>query len=542
MLSHPGTSAQGLPDTLQLPFTEDWSSGSFTTSHWSFPEGQGNWAIENSYGNPSPSATFQGYPTLTYYSYKLYSTWVDGKQFQCSYIWLDFDLKLNNISITRTEQMTVGKEYDTTWIPLCTIKNDSSMGWKHYHLYTGFANKHYFNIGFIASGVNSSAIDAWYIDNIHLDYVCQPPSQLVESTGMYGDTVFLSWTPPVCEMPGTMIDLIYDDGTAENGWMITPGYTGWLGNEFPVPGMSGTLQSFTSFWWLTACAPAAMTFDIFDADRNYVATTDTFWVGYSDWVTVPVNNVPFNGTFYVMAHWIPTSNCHFYLGDDENGPYASQDLAWYSDGTIWQKVSTWPSVSPSVFILRATAFVNDYMKTTELLPAIRIPDLQEMNDSMVLEGYNIYRKSTNNGSSFTRINANPVTVTQFYDTTVDADTTGYYYYVTSVYNLASTNNFLCESAGTDTVFASWYVGMGEKKNSARLKVFPVPAKTVINIQSDKIITGIEIDDHLGCIRMAEGNLRENEYSIPVDKFSPGLYFLKVMTGEGIITRKILVLH
>ena len=416
------------------------------------------------------------------------------------------------------------------------------MGWKHYHLYLGFANKHYFKIGFIASGVNSSGIDSWYIDNIQLDYVCQPPSDLVESTFASGDTVFLSWTPPYCGITGIMMDLIYDDGAAENAWMISPGYSGWLGNEFPVPGMSGTLESITTWWWLAPCGIAAMTIDIFDANRNYVATTDTFLIFSNPWVTVPVNNVPFNGTFYAMVHWTPTSNCPYALGDDENGPYFSQDLAWLYDGTTWQKVSTLPSGTPSVFILRATAFVNDYMKTTELLPAIMISDLQEMNDSMVLEGYNIYRKSTNNGSSFTRINANLLTVTQYYDTTVNADTTGYYYYVTSVYNLVSTNNFLCESAGTDTVFASWYVGMGEKKNNARLKVFPVPASNIINLQSDKLITGVEIDDHLGCIRLAEGNLRENEYSFAIDKLSPGLYFLKVMTGEGIITRKILVLH
>lgn len=438
--------------------------------------------------------------------------------------------------------MTVGKQYDTTWIPLCTIKNDSSLGWTHYHLYMGFANKHYFNIGFIASGVNSSAIDTWYVDNIHMTYVCQPPSQLMESTGNNGDVVTLSWTPPVCELPGTMIDLIYDDGTAENGWMITPGYTGWLGNEFPVPGMSGTLQSFTSWWWLTACAPATMTFDIFDADRNYVATTDTFWVGWTQWVTVPVNNVPFNGAFYVMAHWIPTSNCHFYLGDDENGPYASQDLGWLFDGTTWQKVSTLPDGNPCVFMLRATAFVNDYMKSAEISPAIRITDLQQTNDSMILEGYNIYRKPANYDSSFTRINPTPVVATQYSDNIDNGDSAGYFYYVTSVYNLASTNDFLCESSGSDTVLASLYTDIGNKKISALLKVFPVPANDFIRLQSRIMITGIEISDQLGHVWIEQDDVVQKECSISLDNIPAGMYVLKVMTREGIICRKVQVIR
>jgi len=244
-----------------------------------------------------------------------------------------------------------------------------------------------------------------------------------------------------------------------------------------------------------------------------------------------------------MVHWTPTTNCSYYLGYDENGPYTSQDLAWYYDGTTWQKVSSLPSGNPGVFLLRTTAMVTDGKKLTELFPADFRQNMPDVIDSMVVTGYNIYRKPPFDDSSFRKINTIPVPGTQYTDVPPpNYYFDGYYYYVTCIYNHASTNDFLCESPGSDTIYEVLVVNVGEKKVKAKLKVFPVPASNIINIQSDKIITGIEIDDHLGSIRLTEGNLRENEYSIPVDKFSPGLYFLKVMTGEGIITRKILVLH
>jgi hypothetical protein len=243
-----------------------------------------------------------------------------------------------------------------------------------------------------------------------------------------------------------------------------------------------------------------------------------------------------------MAHWTPAPGFCYYLGIDENDPAATLNLAWYSDGVTWQKVSSIPLGSPGVFVLRVTAMINDGMDLINLDPAPGHPDTPEVSDSMVIAGYNVYRKAPVNDSSFIRINADPVIDSQYIDNQFYGTYAGYYYYVTCLYNLASTNNFLCESRGTDTLFVSLIVGVGENKERTSLKVFPVPANSIINIKSDKIITGVEIDDHLGTIKMVEGNLRNHEYSIPVERLYPGLYFLKVMTGQDVITRKILVMR
>jgi len=338
------------------------------------------------------------------------------------------------------------------------------------------------------------------------------------------------------------MDFIYDDGTMENGWASSPGTNGWFGNAFPVMGMAGTIQSISSNWWTAPCGPQNMTIDIFDGNRNLVATTQTFVIPDGGWVTVPVNNVPFSGPFYAMAHFIPASICNYWLGDDENGPDASQDLAWFTDGTTWQKVSSFPNGNPGVFLMRVTANITDGGKMADLLPGAQRKSI-ETSDSMVIAGYNVYRKPPSDDSSFIKVNTNPVTVTEYTDVLPSNNYFhDYYYFVTCIYNMASTNNFLCESMGSDTVFESLVINIGENSNISRLNVFPVPASTLVRIQSDKIITGFEMDDHLGATIVSEGNLHKNEYSIPVSRLSPGLYFLKVMTGQDIIIRKILVVH
>jgi hypothetical protein len=467
---------------------------------------------------------------------------VDGKKFRCSDIWLDFDLELYNVTPDGTEKLTIGKGTDTSWTDVVTLKNDSSFSWKHFHIHFGSANDHYFKIGFVASGVNSAGVDSWYLDNIHIDYVCRPPSGLNAVASMTLDTVFLSWYPPDCGTSGTLMDLIYDDGTMENGWMMSPGTGGWLGNEFPVSTMAGTIESISTLWWANTCLPPHMTIDLFDENHNYLATTDTFYC-LSTWTTVPVNHVPFNDTFYAMVHWTPTTSCSYYLGMDENGPFASQDLAWYTDGTVWQKVSTWPGASPSVFMMRATVLVTDGMKETEQYPSNRHPDMPEVSDSMIIAGYNVYRKPPFNDSSFTKINSYPVTAAQYMDVPPpNYYFDGYYYYVTCIYNLASTNNFLCESPGSDTIFEYLVVNIGEKNEKPLLKVFPVPANTSVNLVSDKIITYAGIIDHLGITRMEVRNLKQKDCSLMVDGLPPGMYVLKVLTEKDIITRKILILH
>jgi hypothetical protein len=62
-----------------FPFTENWSSGSFTTQGWTFVPAQGNWRISTSAGNPAPSAEFYWSPSVTNYSNALTSVEIDAR-------------------------------------------------------------------------------------------------------------------------------------------------------------------------------------------------------------------------------------------------------------------------------------------------------------------------------------------------------------------------------------------------------------------------------------------------------------------------------
>ena len=527
LLINPSITQSLSNDTLLIPFSEDWSSGSFTTHNWSFPDGQGSWAIANNSGNPLPSAFFSGSPGFTNYSFVLSTPFMDGRELQSSTIWLDFDIKITVSSPTGSEKLIVKKFTNPDWNPVFTVKNDSSTGWKHFHLPVPSVNRHFFKIGFFATGSNSSNIVSWEIDNIQLNFICNPPRNLTDS--VHQDTVFLSWITPDCGKG--LIDLIYDDGTAESGWAINPDYNGWLGNEFPVSPMTGVIKSFTLFMYTNTC-PQPVTIDVFDANHNLIATTLPFTPIDNNWETIPVNDFPFIGNFFAMIHY--DHQCSEWLSDDENGSYVLEDLAWYYNDTTWQKLSDASGTAPKVFLLRATVYVNDSKKMVVLSPGQEKSNAIIVNDSMVITGYNVYRKT--NGP-YVKLNATPVQSTHYEDIpgTIDACS----YYVDAGYNLASTNAFLCTSEGSDIVNVL-LTDIKEKTEEARLKVFPVPASHILTLSSKFLIYNYEISNLFGSTLLSDSNLRISIIDVNIDQVPPGFYFLKVTTGQGIIKKKILI--
>ena len=133
------------------------------------------------------------------------------------------------------------------------------------------------------------------------------------------------------------IDFIFDDGSAENGWAINPGYLSWLGNEFPIaPTYEGVLQSFDVWFGFNPSTSMQLTIDVYDGAQNLVGSSDAFTAPYEDWLTVNVNDIPFSGMFYGMIKWNNLSGATNYLGFDEDGPYSQDNLGWYYDGSTWE--------------------------------------------------------------------------------------------------------------------------------------------------------------------------------------------------------------
>ena len=147
--------------------------------------------------------------------------------------------------------------------------------------------------------------------------------------------------------------LIYDDGSAESGWIINPGYSCWLGNEFPVSS-SGIIKQFRIYWLENINqGPGQVNIDVFNSNHTLIGSTGYFTPPSDEWIYVSAPDIPYDGKFFAMVHWNYLTNQTHWLGYDEDGPYTSNNLAWYYDGSIWMKLSEAASTVPGVFLIRA---------------------------------------------------------------------------------------------------------------------------------------------------------------------------------------------
>lgn len=230
-----------------LPFNEPWDQASFAYNDWRFIPVQSNWSISTQQGYPPPTAVFTGAPSLLNYAATLASTYLSTYYLTgCTNLYLDFDLKLDNVTASGTELMTVilehcGEPVDT----LLTLSNVAGFDWTHYRMLINDGRGGSNRILFTASGQNSANIQQWLIDNIVVDFKCRPPVNV--DVLNQGDTaVSITWDPPECDM-GTIPNWdhltgynIYRSDSAGN----PPFYK--LNNS---PITAGVYIDFCPSWW-----------------------------------------------------------------------------------------------------------------------------------------------------------------------------------------------------------------------------------------------------------------------------------------------------
>ncbi|HNV67986.1 MAG TPA: T9SS type A sorting domain-containing protein, partial [Bacteroidales bacterium] len=364
--------------------------------------------------------------------------------------------------------------------------------------------------------------------------------------------VNLQWNSPECPSvaTGTIMQYIFDDGTIENGWAINPGYNVWLGNEFPVTD-AGVLQSFELYFMTNAAAgPYQMTIDIFDANQQMVGTSDVFVPQPDTWITVPINDVPFDGTFYAMVHWNMLAGNTHWFGVDENGPNAYLDLEWYYDGSAWSKLTNIAGATPCVFAMRATALVGgDKKEVTFGTPREFNPQPLESSSALLsanisspidagrhfssraiplqpdkgVIGYNIYR----NGELIT---PTPVTDTTYKDVVPSNGT--YCYVVKAIHE--GYNGATFESAPSNEACKKVNVGIVDNP-SANLKVYPNPAKDFVNVETTQDIRSIEMINYLGQSVFKQAVDGKGVYKINTRQLESGIYFVRFTDAKGVVT-------
>lgn len=197
------------PDPLTLPFTEDWTSGSYDTNYWA--TGSTNWTMNSSLGNPAPSASFSWTPQVTDYSMPLTSYEFDATGI--SNVALKFDLMLDNYS-TAAENVMSWEVWDgTTWNTLGSYSSlNDDLAWTSYSVdISDYASNRLFKIRFVASGEDSYEINYWYLDNITLE---EPSPVDMAATAIAG---------PALQFIGETVH--YDITVFNNGFMAQDQYT-----------------------------------------------------------------------------------------------------------------------------------------------------------------------------------------------------------------------------------------------------------------------------------------------------------------------------
>ncbi|MFH1161131.1 MAG: T9SS type A sorting domain-containing protein [bacterium] len=483
-------------------------------------------------GNPAPCAAFPGTPSHSTYIYALQSPWFDATQLTCDKLFLDFDLKLETANPTGLEKFRVELVSDSLQYIAYSINNETNFGWDSILLDISSMASNIFYICFYVYGDNSLSVTKWYLDNIQVKRECKSPRNFMQtdyngycSGSDSSCSITMAWEPPECMTIPYIMELIFDDASAENGWAINPGILAWMGNKFPVETTSSGLITSCEIWFdWGASSTEELTIDVFDQYHNLLGSSAPFYTPAEDWLLVPINNIPFNGPFYAMVKWNMLTSQTNYLGYDENGPYALANLSWYFDGVTWQYFETAAGTVPGVFLLRTTV--------TFFSEGIRKKGIWN-TDSTSLRGYNIYYDEywDQSPNDFIKINQTLVTDT-FYTHYISCFGL---FYVTAVYSDS------CESLPSDYMSAGGcYTGLPELPQYSPITINPNPASDWIIVESSTLFNEIYVLDLLGGIRYTERFQGTLTRQIELPYLAPGTYIVSIQTKAGPVTRKLVI--
>ena len=196
------------PVPYEIPFTEDWESGLFTTNQWM--TSSSNWMMTVA-GNPGYAAQFSWSPQVT--DYESYLTSFSFNGVGHTSLWLSFDLLLNNYSTAAENFMSVDvyNENTRSWNTVHTFSSyeNDGLGWDYTTFsfdITPYAAGEVFKVRFRAHGEDSYEINFWNIYNIIIDPMPVVMAPVEDLTLVKTDThMQLSWDP----VPGAQWYAIY---------------------------------------------------------------------------------------------------------------------------------------------------------------------------------------------------------------------------------------------------------------------------------------------------------------------------------------------
>ncbi len=524
-----------------LPFFEPWDLGTFEANVWEHGD-CGNWVINAQVGDPAPSAEFKWDEPLTYYRCPLISYPLLGSEIIDGDIFVDFDLKLDDRYETGNERLTLSLWIDGQFYNVDDWNNEGSFDWTTHSVeITTIAKGHDFRLAFIAEGDSSINIQAWYVDNIHVYRVCAAALN-VESENFDDEYVEITWVAP-----GTVVGewLSYNDGSFENGFASTNGGYG-LGQLFVMDDFPSVTYPFT----ITEVRYFNDDYQSYEQQEEiYVLTGDGAEIlagpyfiedgPAADWVNVPIDPVVISeGNFMVAT-----------INTLAGGPFIGVDDSYYNGTLYFGTVGDWTELgelgayyyvgSHEAYVeteVGGTVVINSNnaapkpgsITSTEIVESYSGGIPSATNSSRDLLGFNVYR-SINYGD-WEMINEELVLESPYLDYDMSNGGGMYCYYVVAVYDQ-------CESDSSNNTCVEVTVGVPEYGEDG-IAIYPNPASDVINIVSSFDISKISVMNYVGQLVDELKTVEDNIIELNVSSYEEGVYFIKIETTKGIVTKKV----
>jgi hypothetical protein len=217
--------------------------------------------------------------------------------------------------------------------------------------------------------------------------------------------------------------------------------------------------------------------------------------------------------------------------------------AWYIDN-IYISAQCLPPVSPAIYIQG-----SHIVKLTWIPPCSGKYPYNKVNEGSVyipgevkgsiVEGYNVYRSDSSGQSPFTKLNNRLIGDTVFYDSIPENLLPGSFsYYITALFRDTISQALLCESTTSDTLTA-FMTGVSAPYLQS-LTVYPNPALKQVTISGDFPLESYQLLDYTGRLLSTVNTAGLREVRIDVVGLCPGIYFLRIYTGKGMITRKLVL--
>ena len=523
----------------QLPFMEDWEFGNFEANEWAHE--CDNWKVNTNMGDPAPAVQFTWDDTIENYRCQIMSYPLLGTEIIDGDIMLDFDIKLDDRYETETEFLGVHIWENGNLHEIAVFTNLGDMDWTSHHFeISDYAKGNDFRVVFTASGEASDNIYYWMIDNIHVYQWCAGPINIEAEYEEPNPPVDIHWIPPYSNYTEW---LSYNDGSFENALASTNGGAG-LAQMFTPPDYPATVIK-VRYW--------NSDFQAYDQQNEvYILTGDgatilggPYYVNDgppADWVEIDVDPVTITeGTFMVAT-----------LNTDPGGPFVGVDDSFYNGTLYFGTIGDWIELSElgqyfyvgshealvemelgENVVLNSTATApntsNSTMKGSDLTASGTFGGSPEpTNVNRDLLGFNIYRK--HNDGDFIKLNEELWPESPYMDNLeMGGD---YWYYVTAVFDQ-------CEGI-SDTVYIMSTVGVDEVFTSSSVSVYPNPAQDLVNIESTFDISKVTVMNYVGQTVAQLKKVESALVKLNTASYEDGVYFIKVETTEGIITKKITI--